>query len=422
MKIVMIASTYPRYAMDGAARFNHSIAEALVEWGQEVHAVVPYSPLIKPFATSVKIHVFRYIWPPKLSIMGYAQAMHSDRKLKRATLLLAPFFFLMGTLKLWQIVRSYDVDVIHAHWVVPSGFIAAVVSKLTGKPLFISLHGSDVFFASRNSFLGKVASWTFKQGSGITACSPELIKGALALNAAAEKIHLLPWGADLKVFNQPNNDTIECLRSKFGLSPETRIVMGLGRLVGKKGFVNLIEALARLKSPIPDACLMIVGDGPEMAVLRARAEALGLADKVILVGNIDWTEVPDYLALSDIVVVPSIHDNGNVDGLPTVVLEAMAAGKPIVASNIGGIPLVVKDGINGFLVAEGDIPALVSCLSKLLMSEEMLTSYGRRSREFVENRLNWKNVALAFLQMYHHQKISLEVPFDFLEGRFNHSR
>ena len=117
--------------------------------------------------------------------------------------------------------------------------------------------------------------------------------------------------------------------------------------------------------------------------------------------------MPAYLALADIFVAPSIHDRGNVDGLPTVILEAMAAGKPIVASRVGGIPLVVKEGVNGFLVNENDVPALASCLSQLLISEDIVSTYGNMSQRLVEDRFNWHNVALSFIDMYCHRKITL---------------
>jgi glycosyltransferase involved in cell wall biosynthesis/ubiquinone/menaquinone biosynthesis C-methylase UbiE len=417
MKIAMIASTYPRYEGDGAARFNHSIAEALAGLGHEVHVVLPYTPAMRPFATPVHIHVFRYIWPNSLSMMGYAQAMESDRRMKKLAYVLAPPFFAGGGLKLWRVVRRHHVDLIHAHWVIPNGFIAAIVAKLTGRPLFISLHGSDIFFARRNPFLGALASWSFKQAAGVTACSPELYAGAVALGAAPRKLHLLPWGADATRFKPTAGNKVEALQAQFGLGPMARVVMGVGRLVGKKGFAYLIEALARLRDDFPNLLVMLVGDGPELTALRARAEALDVADRVLFAGNVAWSDIPHYLALADIFAMPSIHDNGNADGLPTVILEAMAAGKPIVASNVGGIALVVEEGRNGFLVAEGAPNALAAALGKLLRSDEMLAACGRRSRELVEQRLNWHNVARSFVEMYEGRVITLEVKVNMTEQK-----
>jgi glycosyltransferase involved in cell wall biosynthesis len=116
------------------------------------------------------------------------------------------------------------------------------------------------------------------------------------------------------------------------------IILTAGRLVGKKGFVYLLRALPKILASIPQARLVIAGEGPERPLLEGVSKDLGVDDRVSLVGNVPWTQVPAYLFLSDIFVVPSIHDSsGNLDGLPNVILEAMAAGRPIVATPIGGI-------------------------------------------------------------------------------------
>ena len=131
----MVASTYPRYDSDGVGRFNRSLAEALAAAGHEVHVLVPYDPAIRPYPSSVNVHIFRYVWPAKWSTMGYAGAMDSDRRLKwNAYVLILPFV-LFGTLALWRLVRRYSFDVIHAHWVIPNGPMGWAVSSITGLPL-----------------------------------------------------------------------------------------------------------------------------------------------------------------------------------------------------------------------------------------------------------------------------------------------
>jgi glycosyltransferase involved in cell wall biosynthesis len=317
----------------------------------------------------------------------------------------------MATLKMWQVVRRYRVDLIHAHWVIPNGFTAAVVSKLTGRPLFISLHGSDIFFARRNRVFGTLATWAFAQATGVTACSPELYEGARQLGASPQKLHMVPWGADPEVF-AAGSPQLDSLRQKFGLKPNSRLLLTVGRLVGKKGFINFIEAFGRLSADFPDVSIMLVGDGPERSELQAAAQRLGIADRVHFAGQVEWPDIPDYLTMADIFVAPSIHDHGNVDGLPTVILEAMAAGKPIIASRVGGIPLVVRDGVNGFLVDESDIAALAGALHKLLCQPQLVGQYGEMSRKLVETQFNWRRVALSFVDMYCQREMTLKVPYE----------
>jgi glycosyltransferase involved in cell wall biosynthesis len=217
----------------------------------------------------------------------------------------------------------------------------------------------------------------------------------------------LPWGADPAYFVSPP-DRVDHLRAKLGLELENRVLLGLGRLVGKKGFANLVAAYASLRPQFADARLVIVGDGPEMGSLQDQTVALGVAEGVVFAGQADWTDVPAYLALADVFVAPSVYDNGNVDALPTVILEAMAAGKPVVASRIVGIPLVVKEGVNGFLVKENDVPALAEALKQVLDSEELRTRLGRMGRRMIEEWLNWRNVARSFIDLYCGRKPLLE--------------
>lgn len=407
MKIAMLASSYPRFAADGAARFNHSIAESLVKLGHDVHVVVPFSPEMRPMDTSVHIHSFKYAPFHRLNIMGYAKAMHSDRRLNKLAILLAPLFFLSAFFKLIVLVQSKKIDVIHAHWVIPNGFIAACVGIILRKPVFISLHGSDIFFALKNKWLGILARWTFQQISGGTACSPELYAGALQLDAPPEKIFLIPWGANPEIFKQ-NDVARKQIRENFNVTPNDILLIGVGRLVGKKGFKYLIEAISILKKNTKNVKLLLVGDGPEYKALQNLSTRLGIEDAVFFAGEITWGNIPSYLSAADIFIMPSIHDNGNVDGLPTVIPEAMAVGKPIVASDVGGISMVVHNAFNGFLVEEKDAYALADAITRIIKTG-MIEKMGQQSRQLVEERFNWINVATAFEEMYLHKPVNMAV-------------
>jgi glycosyltransferase involved in cell wall biosynthesis len=166
-------------------------------------------------------------------------------------------------------------------------------------------------------------------------------------------------------------------------------VLGLGRLVEKKGFQHLVRAFADVRN----AALVIAGGGPQKAALTK--------PWVRLAGAVPWGDVPDLMAMADVVVVPSIRDrSGNQDGMPTVALEAMAAGKPVIASRLGGLPLVVEDGKTGLLVAPGDAPALREAIQGLLDAPDVAAAMGRAGRERVERELNWENVARQYVKVY----------------------
>jgi glycosyltransferase involved in cell wall biosynthesis len=179
------------------------------------------------------------------------------------------------------------------------------------------------------------------------------------------------------------------------------VVLGLGRLVYKKGYQYLLRAVPYVLSEFEEVRFVIGGAGSVLDELKQLARELGVENRVCFPGRIAWHDVPAYLSICDVFVAPSIRDHqGNVDGLPTIILEAMAAGKPVVASNIGGIPLVVKDGENGFLVREKDSLQIAEVIKRLLASESLRQRQGAANREKVERELNWARVAWTFVQLY----------------------
>lgn len=398
MKICMIASTYPRFDKDGAGRFNRSLGEALAALGHEIHVFIPYHPAIESYATPVRIHPFHYPGARHWPVMGYAGAMDSDRSLRwQAYLLILPFL-LSGSLTLSRLAGCHDFDVIHSHWVLPNGPIGLVGQALARSPLFVSLHGSDIHFAKKNSLFALVARQTFKRAKGVTACSPQLYRSALELGASPYSTRLIAWGADPKAF-ACCPDTTE-LREQLNLNKGASVVLALGRLVGKKGFDVLLRAMPSVLTCSPETYCIIAGDGPEGSKLHALADQLGILDHVRFPGFIPWDQVRDYLHLSDLFVAPSVHDEGNLDGLPTVILEAMAAGKPVVASNVAGIPLAVTHRETGILVPERDEKALGEAIYLLLQDEGLRNRLGVSGRERVCSELNWHQVARRFIAMY----------------------
>lgn len=401
MKICLLTSTYPRFPDDGAGRFIHSIAAALVRLGHEVHVIAPYHPAAISRLESVRVHYFRYIVYDRWAIMGYGQAMYNDQVLYKTAYLLAPLFFLSAFRKLVMLHIRYKFDILHAHWVIPNAPMAALLSYVSKIPLIITLHGSDIFLARKHAILGAIARICFRQASAITACSPQLYEGALALGANPERVHLVLWGADPQFFDPQAFSSRAELRAQLGLPSNVPILLTLGRLVKKKGIEYLVQALQLLRKHVPDVMVLVGGDGPERPRLEQLAIRLGVRESLRFLGTVSWRDVPRYLHASDVFVVPSVEDeSGNLDGLPTTILEAMAAAKPVVASAVGGIPLVIENDRTGVLVPQRDPQALADALRKLLLDETLRTRLGAEARKRVQVELNWDQVAHIFTGLY----------------------
>lgn len=389
MRIAVITSSYPRYPGDGTAPFVKSICEHLAKLGHAVEVVAPYDPAVVPSGErEVHVHRFRYIWPARLHIMGHARALESDVRLRPLAFALLPFFLAAAFLALMRVTGRQKSQAIHAHWVIPNGVIAAAVSRVRGIPFIISLHGSDIYLAQRNALFGAFARWAFRRAAGVTACSRELRDGAVRLGAPGDPM-LLAWGANPQVFHPGHRSQLT-----GGESPGEVKVLGLGRFVYKKGFDKLISAMAGVVEYYPQARLILGGDGSLKQELIDLAEQAGLNKHVTFPGSIPWNEVPRFLADGDIFVLPSIRDRGgNVDGLPTVLLEAMSSGLAVIASEIGGVNLVIEHERNGILVPPGDVAALEKAILDLARDENRRKALGSAARQSVVERFNWENVA-----------------------------
>lgn len=399
MRICLVTSSYPRFDEDGNSRFVRSLAEAQSALGHEIHVLAPYHSSVRPYDSSVKIHWFRYMVPAQWGVMGHAIALENDRRLRSGAFLQAPLYGSSLALSLQRIIRRYKIDLIHAHWVIPSGYLAGLVASLNQIPLFISLHGSDMYVAERTSILRSMASWALRRARGITASSQDLAESAIQLGAARERTQVIPYGAETTRFDR------ECrpgeIRERLNLAPDDLVVLAAGRLVGKKGFSLVVQAMPAILEAVPNACLVILGEGPERENLERLKSDLGLNGKISLPGNVAWSDMPEYLAAADVFVMPSVRDiTGNLDGLPNVILEAMAAGRPVVATRIAGIPLAVRDNETGMLIDEAEPGQLSRALIKLLSSPEQRITMGRAGRARIERELNWTNIAMRFDQVY----------------------
>jgi len=392
MRIAVLTSSYPRFAGDGTAPFVQSISEYLVKLGHQVEVVAPYDPSVeREYSATLPVHRFRYICPERLHIMGHAKALKGDVRLRPLVYLLLPFFLLSAFVKLYRIVQRQNSQIIHVHWVLPNGPVAALVVRIRRIPLVISLHGSDIYIAQKNRIFSTVARVVFKQASAVSACSQWLKQSAEKLGAA-KGIHLITWGADPEIFRPRPKDKV--LLKKLGLTRGNPCVLALGRLVHKKGFDVLIRAWAKVCPSFPSARLIIAGEGPLSSTLQHQAQTSDVASTIRFPGRIPWDRVPDYLACADVFVLPSTQDkHGNIDGLPTVLLEAMSCGLPVIASQIGGISEVIQHPKNALLVPPGDEVALASSINDLLGNPSKRTTLGHEARESVKTNLNWQQVA-----------------------------
>ncbi len=396
----MVTTSYPRFPGDTVGTFMEPIARGLAARGHEVHVVAPWHPLVTrgPKEDGVYFHFFHYAPLPALNVFGYANALRADVALRPSAIAVAPFALITG----WQVARRVAKDVqatvIHGHWVVPGGVLAAAVAR--SHPLVISIHGSDIYLAERSAWARRATRAALRRATRVTACSEDLRSRAIALGGIADRIEVLPYGVDACRF-RPDTTSRAKGRTDLGVKDKVPLIFTAGRLVRKKGFEYLLEAVALLSKSWPTLLLVIAGSGDLEDELRERLSTLGIVDHVRLLGSVKQDRIPTLLAAADVAVVPSVRDEaGNVDGLPNTVLEAMSSGTPLVATTAGGINAVAVNGRTAILVPERDVIALAGALDTLLKNPEKRVTLGRAAREEVRCKHTWEGVAERFEEIY----------------------
>ena len=400
VRILTITSSYPKRPGDTTAPFIDSITRSLASRGHQLAVVLPARADLSPDPISgVTFHPYTYAPTRGLEVFGYAESLRADVAVRRSAFLVAPLAVASGAGKLLALARRSRFDVIHAHWVVPGGAMALPVSWKSGLPLVVSLHGSDVFVSEKSAFFGRAARMAFSRASAVTACSDDLAERSQSLGASPRPF-TIPYGVSTELFG-PVPEDAKRLRCELGLGDQIPMVLAVGRLVHKKGFEYLIEAMPRVLSKYPDCRLIIAGQGDLKGELEARAGKLDVGGRVQFVGDVSRDALPAYYASATVVAVPSIRDDaGNVDGLPNVLLEGMASGTPLVASAVAGIPQAVRAGTEALLVAERDPEALATAILALLDSPERREALGRAARARAQDVFDWSRVGEQFEDVF----------------------
>lgn len=401
MNVAVLAHSFPRFPGDSAGPFVKRLAEAVAARGHRVWALVPFDPaLVDDAGGPLQVRSFRYVVPGRWHRLGYSRTLTRDRGLKLVSYLQAPLYFHFARRALERLVRREGIDLVHAHWILPNGYVAARTAAATGVPYAVTLHGSDVFMAERNPLFRRLARVALAGAAHVTSCSPELRDRLLALAPGSDgsKVLLVANGTDL--------GEAEAAAAAVGgaaapSAADGSRVVAVGRLVDKKGFGYLLAATPAIRERFPSARIVIGGGGELRPQLEAEARRLDVAGAVSFTGDLSHPEVLALIATADCFVMPSVRDpRGNVDGLPVVVLEAMAAGKPVVATAVSGLPLAVADGETGLLVPEKDPAALAAAVTGLLADPERARRLGEAGRARVRAELNWDAVAAVHDRLY----------------------
>jgi glycosyltransferase involved in cell wall biosynthesis len=273
-------------------------------------------------------------------------------------------------------VRMTKPDLILNYWLYPDGYAAVRVARTLGVPVIVGAIGSDI--RTRNDpFTVRLVRETMQQADAVITVSEELRQNAIAQGVAAEKVTAIRNGCDTAIFHPGDRDAA---RMQLGCGVAGELIVYAGNLLATKGLGELLEAFVVLAKSRPQLRLALVGQGPYGDTLKRRAAMENVSDRVMLPGRCDAAGIARWMRAADIFCLPSYSE-----GCPNVVVEALACGRPIVGTDVGGIPELVKEGC-GLLAPPRDAAALrvalVTALSKSWDSAEIART-STRSWELV---------------------------------------
>ncbi len=363
MRVLTITTYFPNAADRQRAVFVQNLVRAMrLRCQLQVIAPVAYVP---PLARKAEWRAQRAI-PRRDSVDG--MAVEHPRFLVVPKLgWVSGFSYFLGILRLLRRgARAGGGAVVHAHCAYPDGVGVALAAALLGLPFVVTAHGSDINVYAERRLLRWQIRWALRRAAGVIAVSGALEeKIARLLGAGATGLARIPCAAfDPRLFfPRPRGPA----RAALDLHPGARVAVCVGQLVPIKGLGFLVDAWAELAGRGrlgPHDRLVLLGDGPCRAALERRAAAAGLAGRVHFAGALCQADVARWIGAASLLCLPSLNE-----GTPNVVVEALASGVPVVASRVGGVPDLVRDGVNGLLVAPADSPALADALERAFARE-----------------------------------------------------
>ncbi|TET91164.1 MAG: glycosyltransferase family 4 protein [Methanomassiliicoccales archaeon] len=398
MKILTLTSSFPKDAEDISGRFVRDLAQELHKRGNDVLILAPHSPGLSLVETSgdLRVHRFRYWFPSKHEVLTNGAILPKLSGNLLATVQI-PFLVAASFISSLRLTKSMDTQVIHTHWLLPQGLVGALVSKMSGKPHLATIHAGGLVALKRMPFKKSIAKFIVKNSDAISAVSQYIKNNFLDIldpetrSEALAKMNVVPMGVDPKRFE---NEDGSRKRASLGLKSDDYVVLFVGRLSEKKGIEDLLVAFQSFSREEERARLWIVGSGPLYESLKQRASE-GI--DVRFFGRVPDKQLNELFLAADVVVVPSVTTSyGDVEGLPVVVMEAMTAGKPIIATDVGGISDAIEDERTGLLIPERSPEIIENGLRRFREDREFRESVARNAAEKARTQYSWSVISEKF--------------------------
>ena len=378
MKVLFVTHSFPRFDGDSAGSFILRLAVALAERGVEVRVVAPSAAGLSASDTiqGIPVRRFRYA-PASHETLAYRGTMAEDVSRSLTAKVALASFVIAETVAVRSQISEWKPDVVHAHWWFPNGIAAATASRLSGVPLVITSHGSDLRLLQSRPRAQRLARFVFHRAVRVACVSEWLARQAAPLSRTAPIVAPMPVAVAL---------------FEPGADRDINRIVFVGRLSAQKGIEAAIRALALMRRSI---VLDVVGDGPDRAALVELATQLDLSNRILWRGHVRHTDIPALLARASALVAPFVDE-----GLGLVAAEAQLCETPPVGFASGGLTDVIENDVTGVLVPAGNIAALAAALEKIVADPDRREKLGRAGRIAALAKFSPPAVSKRYLEIY----------------------
>lgn len=388
-KVLVIGSVYPRFHEDAEVPWLRTSIAHLKKAGLDIQVLAPaYKGLKSHEIDGIKVNRFRYA-PAAWEFLTHEEGAPSKMANKPWLQLLAIPYIISGFFKCIKICRKFKPDIIHAHWPFPHAYIALGAAKLFKIPLVLNFHGAELLLIRKKKWVRPLLKFAISQAQAVFANS----------SFTAGKIKAL---RNVDVEWSPYGTTLEVSPAEHPINGKFKILF-VGRHIERKGICYLIEAAKYLPRDQFEIRIVGVGDLTEQLHVIANEVKQSSPDsaEIVFTGKLSPEALANEYKTANVFTLPAIVDSkGDTEGLGVVLIEAMELGLPIVASNVGGIPDVVIDGISGILVPEKDPKALADAYMRLAAEPELVKHLLAGSQKRIAECFTWDGIIQRQIAVY----------------------
>lgn len=386
IRILLLSSLFPSSVRPIHGIFVETRLRELVKTGRVVAKVVAPVPWF-PFTGARFGEYSHFARTPRFENRNGMDVYHPRYFLPpKVGMNVAPYAMALGALATIKKIQraGFNFDLIDAHYYYPDGVAASMLSAWLGKPLAITARGTDINLISQFARPRRLILQAGQRANASIGVSQALADKLGEIGIEKSKLHTLRNGVDLQRFSPEPRDIA---RQKLGLPAEVRILLSVGNLIELKGHHIAIDALPSLPA---DAMLFIAGRGPDQSALQLRAENLGVGERVKFVGVVQQENLKWWYSAADALLLCSSRE-----GWANVLLESMACGTPVIATNISGTADVVKSNAAGVLMTERSAQAIAAAWTKLM------ENYPRRedTRNYAES-FSWDATTQGIIDLF----------------------